>query len=199
MKNKYTYLLIVVSFLFVSCKGGQPKVVSDLKFNEAFEELTKKFGNFEVDNQSVCKTPPNCDFFYQQRKKVDGCLWRGIKARADQKSGKTTWVYMTFAGKCNGKNDHPLAKEFFSKDDPTPTYMSLDKAYGHNHDAGKDNTMAIWETSGAYVWAAADCYNTQKKEYETNFMDCRILTINIQDKGETKTKEHRLNNFKFHD
>lgn len=197
MKLKYTYLLIAVSFLFVSCNGGQPKVVSDLKFGEPFEEMTKKFGNFEVDRR-VCNTPPNCDFYYGQRKKIDGCLWHGINTRADYKSGKITWVNIAFAGKCNGINDAPLVKEYFSKEDPEPTYLYHDRAYGHNFDAGRDNTWAIWESGSAYVSVAADCYNSPKKMYETNFLNCRIIKIDVNNEGKTK-KDFQVNNFKFHE
>ncbi len=193
----HLFLLMALSLLFISCKGGSPKVVSDLKFGEPFEEMIKKFGDFEVDKRT-CNTPPNCDFYYGQRKKIDNCLWHGINTKADFNSGKVTWVNIAFAGKCNGINDNPLVKEHFSKDDPAPTYLYHDRAYGHNFDAGKDNTWAIWESGDAFVTVTADCYNSPKKKYETNFLDCRLRKIDVATEGKTN-KDFQVNNFKFYE
>lgn len=176
------------SMFSLSSNSNHPKIVSDLLFGEPFENLTKKYGAFEVDNRDVvaCKTPPKCDYYYIQQKMINSCLWRGMNAQADQKTGKIKWAYLAMAGKCSGIIDNENVSKFVSKNDPKPDYLYLNRGMA----------FATWETGGIYMNIVASCVNPETNKTASNFLDCKLMQINIREEGITKP-EFKTNNFKF--
>jgi len=173
----------------LSSNSNHPKIVSDLFFGEPFENLTKKYGAFKVDDRDVvaCKTPPKCDYFYIQEKMVNNCLWRGMNARADQNTGKIKWAYLAMAGKCSGIIDNENVSKFVSKNDPKPDYLYLADGMAY----------ATWETrQGIYMNIIAMCFDPNTNKMASNFLDCKLTKINISEEGKTNPVL-KANNFKF--